>query len=44
LIFRSAHGSRQSFSGFKQSGIGRELGEKGLDSYTEVKTITVSLA
>ncbi|HMB04917.1 MAG TPA: aldehyde dehydrogenase family protein [Isosphaeraceae bacterium] len=32
------------FGGFKQSGIGRELGEKGLDAYTEVKTVTVSLA
>ena len=32
------------FGGFKQSGIGRELGEKGLDNYTEVKTVTVSLA
>lgn len=32
------------FGGFKQSGVGRELGEKGLDNYTEVKTVTVSLA
>ena len=31
------------FGGFKQSGIGRELGEKALDNYTEVKTVTVSL-
>ena len=31
------------FGGFKQSGIGRELGEKGLDSYTESKTVTVAL-
>ncbi|MDZ4818742.1 MAG: aldehyde dehydrogenase family protein [Planctomycetota bacterium] len=31
------------FGGFKQSGIGRELGEKGLDAYTENKTVTVSL-
>jgi aldehyde dehydrogenase (NAD+) len=31
------------FGGFKQSGIGRELGEKGLDAYTELKTVTVAL-
>jgi len=31
------------FGGFKMSGIGRELGEKGLDAYTEHKTVTVSL-
>ncbi len=31
------------FGGFKRSGIGRELGEKALDNYTEVKTVTVSL-
>jgi len=32
------------FGGFKLSGFGRELGEKGLDSYTEMKTVTMSLA
>jgi aldehyde dehydrogenase (NAD+) len=32
------------FGGFKMSGMGRELGEKGLDAYTETKTVTVSLA
>ena len=32
------------FGGFKMSGIGRELGEKGLEAYTESKTVTVSLA
>ncbi len=32
------------FGGFKMSGIGRELGEKGLEAYTETKTVTVSLA
>jgi aldehyde dehydrogenase (NAD+) len=32
------------FGGFKMSGIGRELGEKGLEAYTENKTVTVSLA
>lgn len=31
------------FGGFKQSGFGRELGEKGLDPYLEHKTVTVSL-
>jgi aldehyde dehydrogenase (NAD+) len=31
------------FGGFKQSGIGRELGEYGLQQYTEVKTVTVNL-
>jgi aldehyde dehydrogenase (NAD+) len=29
--------------GFKSSGIGRELGEKALDNYTELKTVTVAL-
>ncbi len=32
------------FGGFKQSGIGRELGEAGLANYTELKTVTVSMA
>lgn len=31
------------FGGFKKSGIGRELGEYGLQQYTEVKTVTVKL-
>ena len=31
------------FGGFKQSGIGRELGEYGLQQYTEVKTVVVQL-
>ena len=31
------------FGGFKSSGIGRELGEKAIDNYTESKTVTVSL-
>jgi len=31
------------FGGFKESGSGRELGEYGLDAYTEVKTVTTSI-
>lgn len=31
------------FGGFKQSGVGRELGEYGLEQYTEIKTVTVKL-
>lgn len=32
------------FGGFKQSGLGREKGEAGLDAYTETKTVTVALS
>jgi len=31
------------FGGFKRSGIGRELGEKGIENYTEHKTVTIAL-
>ncbi len=31
------------FGGFKQSGIGRELGEYGLQHYSEIKTVTIKL-
>jgi aldehyde dehydrogenase (NAD+) len=31
------------FGGFRQSGIGREMGEYALQQYTEVKTITLKL-
>ncbi|MEM9352065.1 MAG: aldehyde dehydrogenase family protein [Planctomycetota bacterium] len=31
------------FGGFKQSGIGRELGEAGLEAYLETKTVTVAV-
>jgi acyl-CoA reductase-like NAD-dependent aldehyde dehydrogenase len=30
------------FGGFKQSGVGRELGPHATDHYTEVKTIFIS--
>jgi len=31
------------FGGYKMSGSGRELGEYGLEAYTEVKTVTISI-
>ncbi|CKH30328.1 Betaine aldehyde dehydrogenase [Streptococcus pneumoniae] len=31
------------FGGFKQSGIGRELGSYALDNYTEVKSVWVNI-
>ena len=31
------------FGGFKESGIGRELGEYALDLYTEVKAVTMKI-
>ncbi|MBI2878504.1 MAG: aldehyde dehydrogenase family protein, partial [Candidatus Rokubacteria bacterium] len=31
------------FGGFKESGFGRELGQAGLDAYTEVKSVWVQL-
>lgn len=30
------------FGGFKQSGVGRELGEYGLQNYLEIKTVTIN--
>jgi len=32
------------FGGFKQSGAGRELGEYGLQQYSEVKTVTIKIS
>ncbi|XP_025990047.1 retinal dehydrogenase 1 [Solenopsis invicta] len=32
------------FGGFKQSGIGRELGEEGLKEYLEIKTVSIRVA
>jgi len=35
--------TRAPFGGFKQSGIGRELGEYGLQQYTQIKSVIVKL-
>lgn len=35
--------ARAPFGGFKMSGMGRELGEYALDSYTEIKTVTMAM-
>ena len=32
------------FGGYKQSGCGRELGEYGLQQYSEVKTVTIKVS
>jgi betaine-aldehyde dehydrogenase len=35
--------SQAPWGGYKQSGIGRELGTFGLDEYTEIKQININL-
>ncbi|CAG4973977.1 unnamed protein product [Parnassius apollo] len=35
--------SQTPFGGFKNSGIGRELGEDGINQYLEIKTVTMAL-
>ncbi|KAJ2950134.1 hypothetical protein O0L34_g11484 [Tuta absoluta] len=35
--------SQTPFGGFKDSGIGRELGEDGVNQYLEIKTVTMAL-
>jgi len=34
---------RVPFGGVKQSGIGRELGEAGLEAYTQIKAVHVNM-
>ena len=35
--------SQAPFGGFKESGIGRELGEYGLQQYSSIKTCTIKI-
>lgn len=34
---------KMPFGGYKQSGIGRELGEYGLSEYTQVKSVIMNI-
>lgn len=36
-------GAQTPFGGYKDSGFGREMGEYGLNQYTEVKTVVTSV-
>ena len=38
------YGPDAPFDGYKQSGIGREMGAAGLEHYTELKTVWVDLS
>ena len=46
VVWVNTHGELDlsfPFGGFKQSGLGRELGERSLDSFTELKSVFVRL-
>src|SRR4029077_14485800 len=47
VVWVNTHGELDlsfPFGGFKQSGLGRELGERSLDSFTELKSVVVRLS
>ena len=46
FISRSSYdvfATQAPFGGYKESGIGRELGEYGMQQYTSVKTCTIKI-